>query len=217
MKHKDKVAIVTGASMGIGKAMAFILADEGCHVVCAARSRDKIEANAVAIRAKGRRGLAVATDVSDKNSVQQMVAATMITVPATGGQDPAAAEELINASDLNAKIQTRTIVSNQPEGTVARTVPGAGKSVPRGSQILIYISKGGTLKVPDVAGMSVVDAKSTLLAAGFAAVSEPQASQTQFFVQSDTIPAGFVVGTTPAAGTSATATGAILLILSTGP
>jgi beta-lactam-binding protein with PASTA domain len=82
---------------------------------------------------------------------------------------------------------------------------------------LIYISKGGTLKVPDVAGMSVVDAKSTLLAAGFAAVSEPQPSQTQFFVQSDTIPAGFVVGTTPAAGTSATATGAILLILSTGP
>jgi membrane peptidoglycan carboxypeptidase len=146
-----------------------------------------------------------------------MVAATMITVPATGGQDPAAAEELINASDLNAKIQTRTIVSNQPEGTVARTVPGAGRSVPRGSQILIYISKGGTLKVPDVAGMSVVDAKSTLLAAGFAAVSEPQPSQTQFFVPSETIPAGFVVGTSPAAGTSATATGAILLILSTGP
>ena len=77
MKHTDKVAIVTGASMGIGKAMAFILADEGCHVVCAARSRDKIEQNAAAIRAKGRRALAVPTDVSDKNSVQQMVDATM--------------------------------------------------------------------------------------------------------------------------------------------
>ncbi len=146
-----------------------------------------------------------------------MVEAAMVAVPPTGGQDPAAVEELINASDLNAKIMTRTIASNQPEGTVARTVPGAGRSVPRGTQIKIYISKGGSIRVPDVAGMSVADAMSTLLAAGFAAVSEPQASQSQFFVQSDTIPAGFVVGTSPAAGSSASATGAILLILSTGP
>jgi NAD(P)-dependent dehydrogenase (short-subunit alcohol dehydrogenase family) len=77
MKHADKVAIITGASMGIGKAMAFILADEGCHVVCAARSRDKIEANAAAIRAKGRRALAIPTDVSDRSSVRQMVDAAM--------------------------------------------------------------------------------------------------------------------------------------------
>jgi 3-oxoacyl-[acyl-carrier protein] reductase len=77
MKHTDKVAIITGASMGIGKAMAFILADEGCHVVCAARSRDKIEEIAAAIRTKGRRAISVQTDVSDKTSVQQMVDATM--------------------------------------------------------------------------------------------------------------------------------------------
>ena len=38
MNLKDKVVIITGASMGIGKPMAQILADEGCHVVVAARS-----------------------------------------------------------------------------------------------------------------------------------------------------------------------------------
>ncbi|MEI6128083.1 MAG: SDR family oxidoreductase [Pseudomonadota bacterium] len=77
MKHKDKVAIVTGASMGIGQAMAYILADEGCHVVCAARSRDKIEQTAEAIRAKGRRALALQTDVSDKQSIRRMIDETM--------------------------------------------------------------------------------------------------------------------------------------------
>jgi NAD(P)-dependent dehydrogenase (short-subunit alcohol dehydrogenase family) len=77
MKHTDKVAIITGASMGIGKAMAYILADEGCHVVCAARSVNKLEQVVADIRAKGRRALAVGTDVSDRKSVQHMVAAAM--------------------------------------------------------------------------------------------------------------------------------------------
>jgi 3-oxoacyl-[acyl-carrier protein] reductase len=77
MMHKDKIAIITGASMGIGRAMAHILADEGCHIVCAARSRDKIEELAAEIRAKGRRALAVQTDVSNKDSVQTMVDAAM--------------------------------------------------------------------------------------------------------------------------------------------
>jgi NAD(P)-dependent dehydrogenase (short-subunit alcohol dehydrogenase family) len=77
MKLKDKVAIITGASMGIGKAMARILADEGCHVVCAARSVDKLEQVVADIRAQGRKALAVGTDVSDRQSVQSMVAAAM--------------------------------------------------------------------------------------------------------------------------------------------
>ncbi|MBN2107489.1 MAG: SDR family oxidoreductase [Deltaproteobacteria bacterium] len=77
MNLKDKVAIITGASKGIGKAMAYILADEGCHIVCAARSVDKLEQVVAGIRAKGRRALAVGTDVSDRQSVQRMVAAAM--------------------------------------------------------------------------------------------------------------------------------------------
>ena len=77
MDLKDKVAIITGASMGIGKAMAHILADEGCHVVAAARSVGKLEQLVADIRAKGRRALAVGTDVADRDSVQRMVAAAM--------------------------------------------------------------------------------------------------------------------------------------------
>lgn len=77
MQHKDKVAVITGASMGIGRAMALILADEGCNVVCAARSVDKLERLAADIGHKGRRALAVGTDVADRASVEAMVAAAM--------------------------------------------------------------------------------------------------------------------------------------------
>jgi NAD(P)-dependent dehydrogenase (short-subunit alcohol dehydrogenase family) len=77
MNLKDKVAIITGASMGIGKAMAYILADAGCHVVCAARSVDKLNQVVTDIRSKGRKALAVGTDVADRQSVQRMVAAAM--------------------------------------------------------------------------------------------------------------------------------------------
>ena len=79
------------------------------------------------------------------------------------------------------------------------------------------MSKGGSVTVPNVTGMTVANAKATLLAAGYAAVSEPQASQTQYFQKSATVPKGNVIGTDPAAGTAAPVNGAILLIISTGP
>jgi beta-lactam-binding protein with PASTA domain len=83
--------------------------------------------------------------------------------------------------------------------------------------VTLYISKGGSVVVPDVSGLTVAEAKAELLAAGFAAVSEPQPSQTTYFVNSSTIPIGNVVGTSPAAGTPAEGLGAILLIISKGP
>jgi membrane peptidoglycan carboxypeptidase len=146
-----------------------------------------------------------------------MTGTTMIAIPQVAGTAPDAAVELIKASDLNAKVSTTTVVSSFPEGSVAYTKPGVGNTAPRGSQIKIYVSAGGAETVPNVAGMSVTNAKATLLAAGFSAVSEPQASQGQFFVKSPTIPAGKVVGTDPPSGSAADKAGAILLIISTGP
>ncbi len=148
---------------------------------------------------------------------KSMIDATMITIPETAGAAPDAASELIKTSDLNAKISTSYVTSSQPSGTVAFTKPAAGQVVPRGTQIKIVISKGGKVVVPDVSGMSVSNAKSTLLAAGFSAVSEPQPSQGQYFQHSATVPAGNVIGTLPAAGTQAVGSGAILLIISSGP
>jgi membrane peptidoglycan carboxypeptidase len=147
---------------------------------------------------------------------ESMISATMVTVPNIASQVPSSGAQVIETSDLNAAIIVRPVTSSLPAGTVAYTRPAVGAVVPRGTQIKIYVSKGGNTVVPDVAGLTVAQAKAKLLAAGFAAVSEPQPSQGQYFVKSPTIPRGLVVGTDPASGTSAPGSGAILLIISTG-
>ncbi len=72
-----KVAIVTGASSGIGEATARLLADRGASVVLAARREDNIAAHAEAIRAAGGRASHIRTDVADAGDVERMVAHTI--------------------------------------------------------------------------------------------------------------------------------------------
>ncbi len=71
-----KAAIVTGASRGIGKAVARELALEGCDVAVVARGREALEATAAEIVAEsGRQVLALTADMSDDASVVAMVKA----------------------------------------------------------------------------------------------------------------------------------------------
>ena len=69
-----KVALVTGGSKGIGKAVAQVLAEEGADVAICARSQAQLEATASELsKATGRRVLPVVADVSDSASVDAMV------------------------------------------------------------------------------------------------------------------------------------------------
>jgi 3-oxoacyl-[acyl-carrier protein] reductase len=70
---EGKIALVTGASAGIGRATALELAREGAAVAVLARSRDKLESLAAEIRAAGGKALALAADVSDAGAVQEAV------------------------------------------------------------------------------------------------------------------------------------------------
>jgi NAD(P)-dependent dehydrogenase (short-subunit alcohol dehydrogenase family) len=76
---KDKIAIVTGASQGIGRAIALGLAEAGAHVVLAKHPgpMTEIEAVRAEIVAMGRRALIVQTDVGVVSEVQALMDATV--------------------------------------------------------------------------------------------------------------------------------------------
>ena len=69
------MALITGASKGIGRVMSRLFAKEGAAVVCAARSRDLVEETAALITGDGGRAVAVTGDAATEGDVQKMVAA----------------------------------------------------------------------------------------------------------------------------------------------
>ena len=116
---KGTRAIVTGASRGIGKAIARQLAEEGVDVVIAARNIEPLEAAAAELALEtGGRMIAVAADTGDDASVDALVAETvrqlggvdiLINNAATpGGVGPAAKVEQVTAKalldDVNVKV-----------------------------------------------------------------------------------------------------------------
>lgn len=68
-----RVAIVTGASSGLGVAFARGLAEAGADVVLAARRVDRLEKTAELVREAGRQALTVETDIADPEQAQRMV------------------------------------------------------------------------------------------------------------------------------------------------
>jgi 3-oxoacyl-[acyl-carrier protein] reductase len=67
---KDRVALVTGASQGIGRATALALAQSGARVAAAARNVEKLSEVVAAITAAGGEALAVAMDVADAEQIK---------------------------------------------------------------------------------------------------------------------------------------------------
>ena len=79
LQLKDKVAIVTGSSRGIGLAIAHALAAEGCRVTLCARTEPRLREAAVDVqRTAGAAGrvLAVVADVSTETGAEQVVTRT---------------------------------------------------------------------------------------------------------------------------------------------
>ena len=73
---KDKVAIVTGSSRGIGRAIALALAEEGCHVALSARGEERLRQTEAELRAMGVRALGVVVDLTKAEDVERLAAET---------------------------------------------------------------------------------------------------------------------------------------------
>lgn len=74
---RDKVAIVTGSSSGIGKAIALRFGAEGAQVVVTARRLTLCEQTVAEIKMKGGEAWAVQTDVADERAVEQLIEKTV--------------------------------------------------------------------------------------------------------------------------------------------
>lgn len=119
---EGSVALVTGASSGIGQATATALAEAGATVVLAARSADELDAIADRIEADGGDALAVPTDVTDPGSVDALMSevrgaygrldvlvngAGVIDVAPLEAADPAALRAMVEVNLLGLMCVTR--------------------------------------------------------------------------------------------------------------
>jgi NAD(P)-dependent dehydrogenase (short-subunit alcohol dehydrogenase family) len=70
---KGRVAVVVGGTSGIGRAIAHGLAEAGAETVCTSRRIEQVETTAAEIEQLGRKTLRITSDVSDKNSLQNLL------------------------------------------------------------------------------------------------------------------------------------------------
>ena len=74
---EGKIAVVTGGTSGIGRALSLGLADAGADVVATARRQQQVDDTATEIESRGRQTLRVASDVGDRGSLEALLAATL--------------------------------------------------------------------------------------------------------------------------------------------
>jgi eukaryotic-like serine/threonine-protein kinase len=126
-------------------------------------------------------------------------------VPFLTGQTRQQAETALQNAHLEGVFQK--VDSDQPANTVVSTSPPGGQQVPRGSQVVVKISKGPQ-KVPDVVGMQQDQAEQTLRDHGFVPVPVPSSSDA---------PQGQVIQQVPGAGSPQPQGTQVTIVVSNGP
>jgi len=143
---EGKVALVTGASRGIGRAIAIGFAEAGADVAVAARSEGDLETLAKEIDAAGRRALVVPTDVTSRESIQTMVDRT---ISELGGLD-------ILVNNAGGSNFMSPLVGMRPAGwDKIRTLnlDSVFHATQIGAQAMVSAGGGSIIQVSSVAGI----------------------------------------------------------------
>jgi glucose 1-dehydrogenase/3-oxoacyl-[acyl-carrier protein] reductase len=135
----DKVALVTGASRGIGRGIAEIFAEEGAHVaVNFVASGEQAEAVAGYVRSKGRRAITVRADVARRADVEAMVDTVWKDLgPIDILVNNAGVETIVPFLELTDDQWTR--LTDEPRGNCLRPgrLPPAGRGAAPGQHVNI--------------------------------------------------------------------------------
>ena len=144
---EGKVAVVTGASRGIGRALALGLAEAGADVCVAARTEADLAAPVAAIEALGRRALAVPTDVCAREQIEAMIDRTT--------SELGRLDILVNnAGGTNFRAPIMTI---RPEGwdkVIALNLTSAFHATQIAAQVMSSARGGSIIQISSVAGLT---------------------------------------------------------------
>jgi 3-oxoacyl-[acyl-carrier protein] reductase len=141
LQLKGRKAIITGGSKGIGRAIADLLAEEGCNVAICARNPGQVEAAVTALKSKDVKAFGQAIDVRDKAALEGWVQAS---ADALGGIDIAVAN--VSALDMN---RTEQAWINQFEIDMLHTVRTVEAALPH----IERSDAGSILVISSVSGL----------------------------------------------------------------
>ena len=141
---RDRVAIVTGASQGIGRAIAVEMAKVGAHVVVCSRRAAALEPVADAVRAEGRKALAVACDVGDAKQVDDVVARTL--------DEFGRIDLLVNNAGYRIRARFEELPRHEWDAMVSTNLTGVFLLSQAVGRVMIKQGRGKIVNVTSVAG-----------------------------------------------------------------
>jgi NAD(P)-dependent dehydrogenase (short-subunit alcohol dehydrogenase family) len=170
-----RVAVVTGAGTGIGRATSRVLAEYGADVVLAGRRREPLDETASTITAMGRRAVVVPTDITDDDACAALVSAALeafgqvdVLVNNAGGS--------INKPPVEwTAADWRQILDQNLSGAWFMSLHAGRHMLSRGQGAIVNISSGASfLALPNVAPYGAAKAGLNSITRSLAAAWTPQ-------------------------------------------
>jgi len=145
VRLNDKVAIVTGAAQGIGLATAIRFATEGARVVVADLSAARVEAAVASLRAAGGRALGCLVDVTDRVTIDAMVAE----VRAEWGR----IDVLINNAGITKDARLAKMSAAQFDSVIAVNLKGVFECTQAVAESMVAQGSGSIVNASSVVGL----------------------------------------------------------------